>query len=448
MLEPVHAMMEVGIRIDQKEKKKLQDLALARWTDYQERLDYVIGGHLNVESKAGPKSVPNLLYGHLGLPRRTRKKKLIADETALRSLMAECKHKIDTLTQESAKYKWHQGYIACYYILKIRGVRKQISSYLGLQIIKGELGGPTDFEDVDGRLRGTASVGGTKTARFSHSKTQWGTGINSATVPKETKSMYIADKGCELAEFDLERGESWVYAHLSQDPELLRIHTEGLDFHAETAAAISSAFGKPLEVDWIVRNKEGLSFKIRYVGKRTNHATAYRMGHLMGAEVINEEAEDTKVTVTAAQVKEAQRIWHDKYFMIKNGWWPDITRQLEATRTLKTPYGRVLQFHDAWGQSLFKEATAYVPQSTSVDYINRGFLKVYHMFVKMGAWGFKILAQTHDSILTQYNIEYRDEVIPSVIEALTSELTIHNRTFSIPVEASFGQNWGKLEGYS
>jgi len=447
MLEPVHSMMETGIRIDQNEKKKLQEIALDNWTKYQEALDHVIGGHINVESKSGPKSVPQLLYHELGMPKRTRKKKLRADEEALRSIMAECKHKVETLKTESAQYKWMQGYIVCYYILKVRGIRKQISSYLGLKIAKGQLDGPTNFEDIDGRIRGTVSVGGAKTSRFSHSKTQWDTGANLATIPRETKSMYIADDMCELAEFDLNRGESWVYAHLSEDPELLRIHTEGLDFHAETAAAISTAFGNAIDVGWIVKHKDDEAYKIRYVGKRTNHATAYRMGHIKGAEVINEEAEYTKVTVTVAQVKEAQRIWHDKYFMIKNGWWNDIVHQLETSRTLTTPYGRILQFHDLWGQQLFKEATAYVPQSTSVDYLNRGFLKVYHMYEKVGAWGLKILAQTHDSILVQYLMKHRDEVIPSVIDALTSELTIKQRTFSIPVEASFGQSWGSLEGY-
>jgi len=444
MLEPVHAMMATGIRIDQAEKKRLQEEAIKDWDKTQALLNLQTSRYLNVGS--GPQVI-SVLYKELKMPERRLKKKLTTNEDALRSIMAECKHKVETLSQEGAKDRWRQGYITCHYILKIRGLRKQISSYLGLHIDKGELAGESAFEDEDGRIRGTISVGGTETARFTHSKTLWGTGINLATVPRKLRSMFIPDDGYEFAEFDLNRGESWVYAHLSEDPELLRIHEQGLDFHAETASTISQAFGDPLTVDWIVENKEGSAYKIRYVGKRVNHASSYRMGAFKGAASVNEEAEETGVTVTVAQFTEARKLWLEKYFMISNSWWKEIERELSESRTLVTPYGRIHQFHDAWGESLFKTATAYVPQSTSVDYLNRGYLKVYHLFEKLGAWGLKVLAQTHDSILIQYLAKHRAEVIPSVLEVLPSRLTIKNREFSIPVEAGVGMSWRKLEGY-
>ena len=444
MLEPVHEMMNTGIRIDQKEKKRLQEETIEEWNTTQKLLNRITSRYLNVSS--GPQVI-SVIYKELGMPKKYKKKKLTTNEDALRSIMAECKHKVDTLSQEGAKDRWREGYIVCHQILKIRGLRKQISSYLGLHIDKGELAGPSNFEDEDGRIRGTISVGGTETARFTHSKTLWGTGINLATVPRKLRSMFIPDDEYEFAEFDLNRGESWVYAHLSEDPELLRIHTEGLDFHAETASVISSAFGGTLSVDWIVQNKEDGAYKIRYVGKKTNHATSYRMGAFKGAATVNEEAEETKVTVTVAQFTEARNLWLEKYFMIENSWWPEIERTLGDTRTLTTPYGRIHQFHDAWGESLFKSATAYVPQSTSVDYLNRGYLKTYHLFEKVGAWGLKVLAQTHDSILVQYLAKHRDEVIPSILDVLPSKLVIKNREFTIPVEASVGTSWRALEGY-
>ena len=445
MLEPVHEMMHTGIRIDQEEKERLQTVALEQWDKDQAQLDIIVGRPLNVSST---KWVPYYLFTILGLPKKTRKTKLRSDEEALRSLMAECMHKVYTVQSESAQYRWKRGYLSCHFILKVRGQRKKISSYLGLHIEKGVLKGPAPFEDPDGRLRGTISVGGTETARFSHSKTLWGTGVNLATIPLELRTMYIADDGYELCEFDMQRGESWIYAHLSEDPELLRIHTGGLDFHAETAAVISSAVGDPISADWVVANKDGKAYKIRFTSKKINHATSYRMGAKTGADSVNAEAEETGVTITIAQFKKAQALWHEKYFMIRSTWWPEIERTLGTSRTMKTPYGRIHQFHDAWGEGLFKTATAYVPQSTSVDYINRGYLRVYHLFEKLGAWDLKVLAQTHDSVLVQYKQEHRDEVIPSVVEELTSELTIKHRTFTIPIEANYGQSWGDLTKYS
>lgn len=450
MLDPVHTMARKGILIDQAEKKRLQEVSIEEWRKEQATLDWVValkgGASFNVNST---KWVPHLLYKELGLPVKKKQGKIRADESALRELMAYCKVKVNGLKTESAKTKYMEGYIVCRQIIAIRRRRKEISSFLGLHIEKGKLAGEAPLEDLDGRVRSTVSVGGTKTSRFSHSKTLWDTGANVATIPARLKSMYIADDGFELAEFDLNRGESWVYAHLSTDPELLRIHTEGLDFHSETASAISGEFDdEPRSVEWIIEHKNDSAKRLRYLGKRVNHASAYRMRAFKGAEVVNKEADETGVTVTVSEFNRAHEIWLAKYWMIPN-WWKEIEEQLGKNRTLVTPYGRQLTFHDRWGDKLFRDATAYVPQSTSVDYINRGFLHVHYEYVKTGAWGLSVLAQTHDSILVQYRIRDRDEAIQAITHTLGNrELTIKNRTFRIPIEANYGPNWGEMEPYA
>ena len=441
MLEPVHEMMHKGIRIDLEEKERLKENNIEHWVGFQEKLNQVAGRNINVLS---PPQVNKLLYKELKMPPKYKQRRLTSNEDALRAIMADCKGKMDNLTRDSAKERWMKGYAISHFILKIRAVRKELSSYLGLHIKAGEIVGPIPLEDDDGRIRGSISVGGTETARFTHSKSPWRTGVNLATIPRGLRSMYIPDKGYEFAEFDLNRGESWVYAHLSKDPTLMEIHQSGRDFHAETASVISSAFGKPLSVAWIKENAHGDAYKIRYTGKRVNHATSYRMKSYTGAAVINKEAEDTGVTVTVGQVKKAQSLWLEKYFGIPN-WWRAIEADLDRSRTMVTPYGRIHQFHGAWGNELFKTATAYVPQSTSVDYLNRGFLKVYHLFVKKKAWDLSILAQTHDSILVQYKKEHRDEAIPMIAEQLRSKLVVNKMEFEIPIEASYGENWRQLE---
>lgn len=449
--EPVHAMMETGIKIDKEKKLEFQVKQIEEWSKTQKELESVIGYKLNVSSS---KQCQTLLYDKLGLPKQTKydkkteSSKTKGDEKALRKIMVDCYEKASNLKTESARQRYMIGYIACMHILKIRGIRKQLSSYLGLHISKGKISGEAPLEDADGRIRGTISVGGTETARFSHSKTLWDSGVNLATVPKKLREMFIADEGYEIAEFDLNRGESWVYAHLSKDPELLRIHVNGLDFHSETAAALSGSFsGQPLSVEYIIKNKDGECFKLRFVSKKINHATSYRMKEYTCAESINDEAEDTGITVTNSQAKKAQDVWHQKYYMIKSNWWPEIENKLKEDRTLVTPYGRVHEFHGHFNDELFKSATAYIPQSTSVDYLNTGFLKVFYNYQKTGAWGLKILNQVHDSLLVQYKIEDRAEAIPAIREALTSSLTIKNRIFSIPVEAQYGPSWGILNGW-
>jgi len=124
MLEPVHAMMATGIRIDQAEKKRLQEEAIAEWDKTQQLLNLQTSRYLNVSS--GPQVI-SLLYKELKMPEKRLKKKLTTNEDALRSIMAECKNKVDNLSQEGAKDRWRQGYIVCHYILKVRGLRKESS---------------------------------------------------------------------------------------------------------------------------------------------------------------------------------------------------------------------------------------------------------------------------------------------------------------------------------
>lgn len=435
---PVFYMMRRGIRVDPALRKERAEKAHEDWQRDQKNLNTLATWPVNVLSTGGKRpDMRRLLYEELNLPVRRKKKKVTTDEDAIRSLMAYTADKHGKLVQEEAKARWLRAYLCLRLVLNVRGVRKKLSGYLECPL------------DNDGRARCTMSVGGTETMRFSHSKTLWDTGLNLATVPHEERTWFIADDGYELAEFDLNRGESWVYTYLSLDPELMRIHNGGLDFHSETAAIIQSAFARDgqetLSPDEIRRlNKQGDSFayRIRYLGKKVNHASAYRMGPFRAAQVVNEESDETNITVVASQMEKAQKLWRQKYPGIKS-WWDEIDIAVENHRELWTPWGRHRQFFGYMSDHLKKEATAYVPQSTSVDYLNHGMLRVYDDLVAKGAFGLELLHQNHDSILVQYPIQHRTEVFPEIISRLESTpVTINGFEVTIPVEGMYGQNWG------
>jgi DNA polymerase-1 len=432
LTRPVFAMMRRGFRIDREKQAKFHDEYHEKWGHSQALLDEVVGRAINVSS---PKQIHHLLYKEFKLPPRKKQGKVTADEDAIRAMMANAEEAMRK-NKKPGHDHWLRIFLSLKLIIRNRGLRKAIGSYIDIDL------------DEDDHARSTITIGGTETMRFSHSKTLWDTGLNLATVTKDLRSMYIADEGYELAEFDLNRGESWVYSFLSMDPELLRIHTSGGDFHSETASAIQGAFGSVglsvAEIKRLAKAGDPFGFKLRYLGKKVNHASAYRMGPFRGAEVVNEEADETNITITPAQMKTAQNLWRGKYFGIR-GWWDGIDYQLENTRTLTTPYGRVRQFFGFMSDSLKKEATATVPQSTSVDYINRGMLRVYDELDAKGAYGLQLLHQNHDSIVVQYPIQYRDEVIPEIIERLTREsVRINGHDVIIPVEGSYGPNWKEL----
>ena len=436
LTRPVFHMMQRGIRIDNDVRLELRQQYHDEWDQYQTQLNSVVGHELNVNS---PKQVKDFIYKDLGLPQRRKGGKITADEDALRGLLAICKDKMSTISRQSAKIRWMRGAAGITLILRIRGLRKIISSYIDIK-----------FDD-DGRMRTTLSIGGTKTFRFSSSKTLWQTGCNLQTIPRKMRVMFIADDGMEMAEFDLNRGESWIYSHLANEPTMMDIHTEGRDFHVETACVISEIFGESVTVEnWAEFEKADpdRAYKLRYIGKRTNHASAYRMGPYRFTQVVNSDADETGITLTQAQAKRASEAWLGQYPFIRQ-WWSDIERDLSRNaRRLVTPYGRVREFHDRWGDALFKDATAHVPQSTSVDYINGGMLRVFNDARLTEGLGLDLLHQNHDSILVQYPIEHRDEVVDKVTNHLLSDLIIGKHMIQIPVEASCGPNWKDLVPYA
>ena len=434
LADPVFAMVHRGIRIDMERREEMFAHYMQRWEKCQLDLGKLSGRNLNVNSQ---QQVIEWLFEDLGLPPRFKNKKVSTEESKLRAVLADCLAKEKTMTQYQAKERWVVGALSIIIILRIRGIRKRLSSYLGMD---KELELSTTMVDPDGRMRQQLRIGGTENGRFSSSKTCWNTGCNMQTIPREMRILFIASDGKVICEHDLNRGESWIYAHLSEDPEMLRIHLEGGDFHSETASVISSVFADPLSVDEIIMHKHGKHYKVRYMGKRVNHASAYRMGEFKQAEVINEEAEETGITITVSQARKAQALWKQKYFMMP-AWWNRIETELNKTRKLVTPYGRERIFYSHWGAELFKEATAWTPSATSVDYINLGMLDVWNDLDQKGA--LDLLHQNHDSILFECNESDLPELMGEVQQRLERKLVVGKHQFTIPVEGSSGPSWGE-----
>jgi DNA polymerase-1 len=348
--------------------------------------------------------------------------------------MIESLKKLQSGMGPKGQLKYMRAYLLCKQVLKIRGARKELSSYLNMKL------------DRDSRVRQTMTVGGTKTWRFTHSKTLWDTGCNFATVPRDVRRAFIADEGKVLAEFDLHRGESWFYAHLADDEEMMRILRENEDFHAISASAISGAFGDSVSVDKLFEGlaiDEKWAYKLRYLGKRWNHSAAYRGSGYTLANSVNEESEDTGITCTQAQAEKGLRLWLLKYPGIL-AWHEQIEQDLANSRMLTTPYGQVRRFHGVWNNKLFRDATAHVPQASSVHYLNRGLYDVWREYDLAGSGKVELLHQQHDSILVQFDENDVDELMPKVAEALRSEVVVNGHEISVPIEGSWGHNWREM----
>lgn len=270
--------------------------------------------------------------------------------------------------------------------------------------------------------------------------------------------MLVAPKGKLLISVDLAQAESWVVAYLADEPHMKYALHNG-DIHLQTAGSALFFNKEGCNHDW---DKEAricnkchaeVTKPMRYIGKRYNHASAYRMTYMRAAQVINKDSDKPPyMMVTLAESKEYSESWHS-YYNIKP-WWSEIEYELGKTRTLTTPYKRTRYFFAQWGPELFKEATADVPQSTVADHFNGriqkelgikgGLIEVYRQLVIPYEEN-KIVNQSHDSLVMETPKEIAREMVGRVKELLYRPLIIKDEQFSIPVDAEIGERWGELE---
>lgn len=279
------------------------------------------------------------------------------------------------------------------------------------------------------------------------------------------RSMVCAPKGKVFVAVDLSQAESWIVAYLANERNMKKALQFG-DIHTESAgnalffahiACPHNWIANDSKDKWTCEHCGNIVDKVgRYVGKRYNHASAYRMGAERAAEVINKDSDKPPYfTVTVAESKKFSTAWHN-YFKLHH-WWSEIERQLGVNRTLVTPYGRSRTFFAQWGPELFKEATAFVPQSTVGDHFNGavcpelgiegGLIEIYKQLVKPYE-DHKIINQSHDSCMLEVPEAIGPEIGIRMQHLLRRPLVINNEEFVIPTDGEIGQRWGELERLS
>jgi hypothetical protein len=169
---------------------KLEDVKLT--PTLSGRISVLLNTHLNIGSPAAN----DFLYGKLGLPAQYKREagrqtdKLTHDGDAMLQLYL--------LTQkQSEKYGRHEPLLRLW--MRLASLTTSLET-LGA--------GP----DTDGRFRASYNLVGTKTGRFSCSKSAGGQGYNLQTVTKGQRFMFLADDGCTMGQHDLSGADGWTIA--------------------------------------------------------------------------------------------------------------------------------------------------------------------------------------------------------------------------------------------
>lgn len=449
LLKALWPMSKRGVRVNVEKVHALKEELEEDIRVRNEVLNMVCGRKINV--KSGP-DIRHVLFEKLGLkPGRKTKTGPATDDKTL----AEVKLQTDDPF--------------CHKVIElIRSIRKNrdlISKFLEIQF------------DADGRMRGHYNPGGTKTGRLASKKFYpTGTGGNQQNIPTDerARSMFIADgplweldlgdppakRYFEIVRptvadamlfgyADLERAESLVVSHLTQDPEMLRVHGKGIDAHKELAARL---FNK--DVSDITKDE-------RYIGKRTRHAGNYMMGPKTFMAQVNKDANKTGVAITYSQARDYIQIYRDTHPFLQR-WWDEVERELWKSRTLYTLLGRKRIFY-GHVRSIVPEAVAFNPQGTVGDTLNIALLNLegipspymveLEMWKQVAEWaaelkeyGYQSLMQIHDAVAFQVREKEAERALWLVEKLMTIPLTIPKtlETFAIPVEILVGPNWGNL----
>ena len=399
LIKPLFDMQNFGCKIDTAKREEIDKNLSKDLIDLQERLDKAVGHSINVSS---PKQMKELLYEEFKLPPIYRKRKE-KDGSTKQTITADD----DALEELDRK---HPGNPMFKLIQDIRGVSKLLSTYVRAPL------------DTDGRIRCSYVIAGTDTGRLSSRESVFETGTNLQNIPRSEliRSLFIPDPGHTMVNADLSQAEARVVAYLSKEERLQTVFEQGGDVHRKNASMI---FQKALLQ---VTDEE------RYIGKMLVHAANYMIGARKFAR---------EVGTTENKAREFLNSYYAQYPRIRR-WHDEVQEQLRKTRTLTTPLGRKRMFFGRWGDDMLRAAVAYVPQSTIGDLLNMGLIRAYDNL----PIGWMFILQVHDSIVFQV-----PESTPAMHiykfchHYLEIPLTVHNKTFIIPIDIKVGSSWGKMK---
>jgi DNA polymerase I len=290
--------------------------------------------------------------------------------------------------------------------------------------------------DADGRMRTSYNIGGTTTGRLSSSFSEFGTGGNLQNIEEFLRSIFIADSGMKLANFDAEQGESRAVGAIEWN--LFKSGTyldacESGDLH--TAVARICWPGLPWSDDLDEDRKLAeldyyRHYSRRFMCKKLGHGSNYGGK----PETLSTQTKTDLTIIVDFQEK------YFKAFPTHRKWHSWVEEQIRAHGKLLNLTGRLRYFHGRRDDpKVIRDAIAYDPQGSLSDIVNLGMLQVFR------ANNCELLMQNHDSILVQYPQEKEDEIIPKIRKLLEVAIPLkHGRTLVIPYGCKTGWNWGEF----
>jgi DNA polymerase-1 len=424
-------MEKVGFLVD----NGFRDYLIAKYQTWSEhlkvKLDVTVGRDINYNSS---KQVKELLYDQMRLKPIDRDHG--TNEDVISRLLK------DKVKDESIRDVLQN-------ILAYRRVNKTLSTYLYA------------MPDFDGRMRTQVRIVGTETGRSSDSVLDAPTrpvkvGFAFKTLTKhgdigqDVRGILTTDPGYVIVNIDLSQAEGRIVALLCNDIRLLEAYDK-IDIHRRTAALalFTGQLNLSYEFDEIA-DILGKDSPERFIGKKTRHAGNYFMQwkEFMKQVISDCRRFNIQFTISAFSAKQILERFHAASPSIVEVFHRQVKDEIDTTRALINPFGRLRRFFDRPGPQLYKEAFAFIPQSTVKDRLTQSALAI-----RAKKYPIKLVNEAHDSLTFLMPIgEYQDicrEVKPVMEEPIDfSTCSIKRGKLIIPCDFEVGDNYkdlGKLK---
>lgn len=399
-------MKRNGMPIDKEKFAALERETITTIARLQKKVNAHNGGYLNVNSRD---QVADLLYRRLGLKTKIKTKKTGRPSTNDKAL-------------EALKGK----HPAALDITECREYTKLKNSFI--EVLPA-------VADRDSRIH--PNFKGTRTATGRRAMSD--PNLQAIPVRGESgtrlRSCFVAPAGRFLGSADLSQIEMRVMAHLSRDPILIKLITDGLDIHQYTA---SQLFGVSME--------EAMTKQRREPAKRCG------FGIITGITGVGLVQQLEMNGVFGYDEEACDEIIAD-WFKLYRGVWDFIQFCRSSARTkgyAETMWGRRrplpnLRSPLRWvREEAERDSHSHRIQGSAADLLKRAEARMWHEIVKHPKyWHIKPLLTIHDETV----VEGKKGKEKSTGEMMVACLIEDQKMLRVPLEAkySFGDNWGMLK---
>lgn len=252
----------------------------------------------------------------------------------------------------------------------------------------------------DGRMRCSYNICGTETYRFSSSKDAFGSGTNLQNIPKggedddselvlpNIRALFVPDPGHTFFDIDLSKADLRVVVWEADEKEMKAMLAEGRDPYVEVAREF---YHDPT----IKKVRDDGSENPKYrMFKSFCHGSHY-LGTPQGLS--------QRLGLTVHEATRTQNWYFGKYPAIKR-WQDRFIAEIKRTHSVSNKFGYRRHYFGRIDDSTFREAIAWLPQSTVGCLINRIWVELHQTAPVV-----EVLLQVHDSLAGQFPTDRAEE---------------------------------------